>query len=247
MNKMQNNHSEEIQYQYPIGRSQLESLGFIMFASAMATSSLFVISQGVLQIVTGVISGHSDSLISNLRITEDPKLLYAFHWYGVAVLGATILIKLVLYLYCRKYSHSPAVQAYTIDHINDVIASIASLIAVLVSQWVWWFDPAGAVIVSCFFILNWMREAWDHVTKITGRNAPKIAEEVEILCKNYELIQQLISVRAWHSGNKVHVHIKICINSVISLKEVQNLSEDIQNAVLNIKNIERCYITPICN
>jgi divalent metal cation (Fe/Co/Zn/Cd) transporter len=157
-NRMQQNVTHETKYMYPIGQARLEPIAFVIFASAMVTSSAFVIFQSCIQIVQGLVKGPQDAQLGS--ITKDPYLITIFHWIGVSVLCFTVISKTILYFYCRRFMSSPAIQAFTIDHRNDVIANVVAVVAVLVSSYVWWIDPLGAILLSVFFIYNWSSEAW---------------------------------------------------------------------------------------
>ena len=62
-------------------------------------------------------------------------------------------MKFMLMVYCRSFSNE-IVRAYAQDHLFDVVTNMIGLIAaVLASIFVWWIDPAGAVVV-CQLVTN---------------------------------------------------------------------------------------------
>jgi divalent metal cation (Fe/Co/Zn/Cd) transporter len=146
---------------YPVGRARLEPLGFIVFASVMSTASLFLIIEGAKQIIEGIvyISRGQEIPENVLSLSTDPKILAAFHWVGVATLAFTIIIKFFLWILCRRATYSSSCQAYATDHILDVITNVVALVAVFVTEWVWWFDPAGAIVLSIYIVYRWSKES----------------------------------------------------------------------------------------
>ena len=64
-------------------------------------------------------------------------------------------MKLALYLYCRG-SSSPAVQAFALDHLNDVVVNSVGLAGALLGANVQpWLDPAVAMAMAVWVIWAW--------------------------------------------------------------------------------------------
>jgi divalent metal cation (Fe/Co/Zn/Cd) transporter len=160
-NRMRNTKSPTMHMHYPVGRARLEPLGFIVFASVMSTASLFLIIEGAKQIIEGIIykSRGQDIPENILSLSTNPAVLTAFYWVGVAVLAFTIVLKFILWLLCRRATYSTSCQAYATDHFLDVITNLVALVAVFVTQWVWWFDPMGAILLSIYIVYRWSKES----------------------------------------------------------------------------------------
>ena len=77
-----------------------------------------------------------------------------------AILGAATAVKILLWLYCVALQHkSDSVMALAEDHRNDILSNataIACGIGASSSRKVWWIDPAGAILISCYIIWSWM-------------------------------------------------------------------------------------------
>ena len=95
---------------YPVGRRRLEPIGIVVFSSAMATVSLFVIVEGARQL-----SGGSPDPGDPAPTASEVAAL-------AGTLGAVVAVKFSLWLFCRG-SADPAVTAYSSDHRNDTLSN----------------------------------------------------------------------------------------------------------------------------
>ena len=65
----------------------------------------------------------------------------------IGIMVFVTLVKLFLVFYCRTYKNE-IVRAYAQDHFFDVITnSIGLLAAFMASEFYWWMDPVGAILV----------------------------------------------------------------------------------------------------
>lgn len=90
-----------------------------------------------------------------VRVSLQEKLAlngYDKAWL-IGVMSFVTLVKLFLTFYCRSYKNE-IVRAYAQDHFFDVMTnSIGLLAAIMASQFYWWMDPAGAILVYCSFVV----------------------------------------------------------------------------------------------
>ncbi|KAL0486895.1 metal tolerance protein [Acrasis kona] len=246
-NRMRNKMSASARMQYPVGRARLEPLGFIIFASVMSTASLFLIVEAVQQIAEGaayMIKGIPQPE-NVLAISDDPYILNVFYWVGVGALGFTIIVKFLLWLLCRRgVSFSSACDAYATDHMNDVLTNIVALVAVLVTQWIWWFDPAGAIFLSAYIVYRWSKETIPHVLNLVGRVADReFVNKVTFMAMNHnENIQKVDTVQAWYMGAGLYVELDIVVDPQLPLPEAHDIAEELQLLVEQLSDVERCYV-----
>lgn len=98
----------------------MEPLGIIIFSVVITTSFSQVLITSVERLTAGEIE----------TIDLDP--------FSMAILISNILVKGVLWLWCRSIKGSSSVQALAQDHENDVVFNIASTI----------FPVAGTYIIQ---------------------------------------------------------------------------------------------------
>ncbi|KAI9312567.1 hypothetical protein BX666DRAFT_2030893 [Dichotomocladium elegans] len=129
-------------YSYPVGKARLEPLGIIIFSVVITTSFTQVLI----------------SSIERLTDTSKPINTIDLDALSLGILIFNVLIKALLWLWCRSVKGSTSVQALAQDHRNDVIFNTASMAFPVVASWAKmpWVDPAGAIGLSLYIIYEWM-------------------------------------------------------------------------------------------
>ena len=90
---------------YPVGRRRLEPIGVLVFSVIMVTSFVQVAIEGLHQVTSG------NQTIVQLTIP------------AVAIMGATVVIKFLCWLWCRLIKNS-SVQALAQDAMTDVVVKL---------------------------------------------------------------------------------------------------------------------------
>jgi hypothetical protein len=107
-------------FKYPEGKTRLEPVGTVLFASVMGMASLQILVESAKRFVTGFEEGGVELHMSIIPIS---------------VLVLTIVSKTALYFYCSwvaENENSPTVEAYAQDHGNDIITNcVATACAML--------------------------------------------------------------------------------------------------------------------
>jgi len=127
-------------HHYPVGKARMEPLGIIVLASVMVTSFTQVMLQSFERLFAG---------------SEEPPV--DLGTVILALLAFNILVKTILWLWCRTMKDSPSVLALAQDHNNDVVFNIFSTFFPVAGQFLglWWLDAVGAIILSIYIISEW--------------------------------------------------------------------------------------------
>ena len=124
---------------YPAGKSRFEPVGVVIFSSCMFTATLQL-------------------LLSSIQVLIEQDLDLQVDFWTLMVLLTTIVLKLILWLYCRTVGNSETVNALSLDHRNDVISNIFGVTTALAGfHFRWWIDPLGAVFISLYLMFIWAR------------------------------------------------------------------------------------------
>ena len=124
---------------YPAGKSRFEPVGIVMFSSCMFTATFQLLISSIQTLIT-----------QDIDITVDTLTL--------VILMITIVLKFILWMYCRTIKGSEAVNALAIDHRNDVISNIFGVTTALLGYHLyWWIDPVGAIVISLYLMFTWFR------------------------------------------------------------------------------------------
>jgi cation diffusion facilitator family transporter len=237
-------------YAYPMGKSRLEPLGFIIFAAVMATAALQIVRQGIQDIIQGFINGEPFIRTNGVPVGGqflgfgNKTLEKIFFYAAIVVLGFTAMVKGTLWQICKRCKHSPSVQAYAFDHRNDLLTNSLLLCGVFVSRWLWWIDALIAVILSCYIIYSWIMQSMEHIVKLVGRVAEtEFLQKVTYIAMNHhKSVLKVDTVQAWYLGMNMYVEVDIVLPEDMSLREAHDIGEQLQLKIEKLPDVERCYV-----
>lgn len=219
--------SRHDQYAYPIGRRRLEPVGILVFSVIMVLSFFQVAIEGF------------------QRLTGPDHNLVALTIPAIAIMAATVVIKFACWLWCRLIPNS-SVQALAQDAMTDVVFNTFSIIFPLVGYYagIWWLDPLGGVLLSCYVIINWSHTSSEHIRNLTG--AAATADERNILLyltmRFAKTIRAIQGLQAYHSGDKLNVEVDIVLDEGTSLRDSHDLGESLQYVIESVPNVDRAFV-----
>ncbi|PRW59960.1 putative aldo-keto reductase 2 [Chlorella sorokiniana] len=214
-------------YQYPVGKERMEPLGIIVFSVIMGTAAFQVIVEGV----KALLSGAAPDLGGKMGIVVGGTL-------GV------VAMKLALFLYCRG-SPSPAVAAFALDHLNDVLVNGVGLAgAVLGARVAAFWDPAIAIALSLWVVWTWGGQARQHLVNLVGRSAPPdLLQRLTYLAFYHdERVQKIDTVRAFTLGNSYIAEVDIVLDPLMTLREAHDIGESLQVKLELLPEVSRAYV-----
>ncbi|KAF7086033.1 hypothetical protein CFC21_089391 [Triticum aestivum] len=216
-------------YKYPIGKLRVQPVGIIVFAAIMATLGFQVLVQAIEQLVE---NEPGDKLTSEQLI-----------WLYSIMLSATA-VKLALWFYCRSSGNS-IVRAYAKDHYFDVITNVVGLVAaVLGDRFLWWIDPAGAVLLAVYTIANWSGTVLEQAVSLVGRSAPpEMLQMLTYLAMKHDArVQRVDTVRAYSFGALYFVEVDIELSEDMRLREAHAIGESLQEKIEKLPEVERAFV-----
>ncbi|KAG6787607.1 hypothetical protein POTOM_003649 [Populus tomentosa] len=215
-------------YKYPIGKLRVQPVGIVIFAAIMATLGFQILIQAVEQLIQ---HKPTEKMSSN-------QLL----WLYAIMLSATA-VKLALWLYCRS-SRNEIVRAYAKDHYFDVVTNVVGLIAaVLGNKFYWWIDPAGAILLAVYTIINWSGTVVENAVSLVGQSAPpEFLQKLTYLVLRHPLVQRVEMIRAYTFGVLYFVEVDIELPEELPLKEAHVIGETLQNKIEKLTEVERAFV-----
>ncbi|KAJ4885067.1 putative metal tolerance protein C3 [Raphanus sativus] len=217
-------------YKYPIGKLRVQPVGIIIFAAVMATLGFQVLLVA------------AEQLIAN----EPPEKMSheQLVWLYSIMLSATA-IKLVLWIYCKS-SRNHIVCAYAKDHHFDVVTNVLGLIsAVLGNAFYWWIDPAGAILLAIYTIVNWSGTVMENAVSLIGQTAPpEFLQKLTylVLRQGADNIKCVDTVRAYTFGVLYFVEVDIELPENLPLKEAHAIGESLQIKLEELPEVERAFV-----
>ncbi|ODV58429.1 cation diffusion facilitator family transporter ASCRUDRAFT_17996, partial [Ascoidea rubescens DSM 1968] len=227
-NKLSTSSDWKSRIKYPIGRARLEPIGVLVFSIIIIISFLEVIRESLVSLFNN----------KNKNPIEIGKS-------SVLIMGSTILIKFLCWLYCKSIKSS-SIEALTQDAMTDVIFNSFSLLMPLIGSKlnIWWVDPISALFLSVYIVIAWSLTALNHINNLTGSKASKF-DEFQILylvLRFADTIERITKINCYHVGDNINVEIDIMLNPDLNLKDSHDIGEAVQYAIETLPTIERCFV-----
>ncbi|CAG5136550.1 unnamed protein product [Candidula unifasciata] len=225
-------------YNYPQGRTKLEPVAVIILSVVMALCSLQLIRESVEKIIHLASDGAS---LPNVDVVT------------FLISGSTVVIKLVLWLVCRRVN-SAIVQALAQDHRNDVLSNTVAIIcgylgsqnfmSVTGEYGFAFVDPVGAIIISIYIMFNWWQTGSEQIKMLTGHTArPDLLSKLTWVCVNHHPeIRHIDTVRAFHFGSNFLVEVDIVLPGDMILREAHDIGESLQHRLESLPEVERAFV-----
>ncbi|XP_062015956.1 metal tolerance protein 10-like [Rosa rugosa] len=216
------------QYRYPIGKTRMQPVGIVVFASVMATLGLQILFE----------SGRQ--LLMKTQPDKDPEK----EKWMIGIMVSVTVVKIVLTVYCRRFKNE-IVRAYAQDHLFDVITNAIGLAsAVLAVRFYWWIDPIGAIIIALYTMGNWAKTVMDNVWSLIGKTAPAeyLAKLTYLIWNHDKEIKHIETVRAYTFGVNYFVEVHIVLPGDMSLSDAHNIGEVLQEKLENLPEVERAFV-----
>ncbi|PON98800.1 Cation efflux protein [Trema orientale] len=216
------------EFHYPIGKSRMQPVGIVVFASVMATLGLQVLFE----------SGRE------LIIKARPERDSVKEKWMIGIMVSVTVVKFVLMAYCRRFNNE-IVRAYAQDHFFDVITnSIGLAAAVLAIKFYWWIDPLGAILIALYTMGNWSNTVMENVWSLIGRTAPPeyLAKLTYLIWNHHEEVKHIETVRAYKFGSNYFVEVHIVLPGEMSLGEAHTIGEILQEKIEKLPEVERAFV-----
>ncbi|KAL3076757.1 hypothetical protein niasHS_011494 [Heterodera schachtii] len=213
-------------YLYPVGRTRLEPAALIIVSVIMALASLQMILKSFNSIVYNDINPQVD-------------------WPTIAIMVATVMVKLILFLLCRRVKNSSSSLVLAQDHRNDCLSNSIALLCAFGAQKFWlYLDPIGAIAVSVYIAVTWYNTGKEHLKKLSGLSAkPEFINRIIKVCIDHDpRIKFIDTVLVYHFGLRFLVEVHIGLDEHMSVKEAHDIAETLQNAIESMPDVERAFL-----
>uniref|UniRef100_A0A0N5CCA1 ZT_dimer domain-containing protein n=1 Tax=Strongyloides papillosus TaxID=174720 RepID=A0A0N5CCA1_STREA len=213
-------------YSYPRGRNRLEPLALIIVSIIMGIASLQIIIQSMKSIIEGTINPQLD-------ITS------------ISIMISTIVIKMILYLACYRFSSSQSIQILAMDHRNDCISNFFALLcAALAKYFIIYADPIGAVAVSVFIAKSWLSTGLEHSQMLVGRSGDGtlISRVINVTMNYHEDIKKVEKVLVYHIGVKFLVEVYVRLDGEMTLCRSDSILQGLQEGLECLDFVERAFV-----
>lgn len=157
-------------------------------------------------------------------------------WLTLAILAASILVKLWLAAFCRKLGKaigSAALEATAADSRNDVISTAAVLAAAILGQWLHWqIDGYVGLAVALFILYSGIGIARDTVDPLLGEAPdPALVDRIGSKIRSYDKVLGIhdLMVHDYGPGRRfasVHVEMDCREDPLVCHDIIDNIERD---------------------
>eukprot|EP00049_Salpingoeca_infusionum_P022190 m.5510 g.5510 ORF g.5510 m.5510 type:complete len:414 (-) comp5024_c0_seq1:194-1435(-) len=219
---------------YPIGRSQLEALGIMVFSTVMGMTSVQLIVSSITNIAsTSQEEGYPDTSVSLSTYI---------------VLLVVVLLKVVSLAVClpaRK--HSEACAALVQDHANDTVTNALSLLIVFLAAKypsAWFIDPMFAILFSLVILIGWMATGYRQLSLLSGLVAdPEVIARITwVALHSSPHIKAIDTVVAFHVGTTIITEVDIVLDCSLGIILAHDVAEQLTRDLEQLPEVQRAYV-----
>lgn len=170
-----------------------------------------------------------------------------FSIYLVIVCIATIIVKIILFIYTNKISkkfNNILLRANAKDHFNDCIVTSFTLISIFLSlKGIYWVDGIvglGIAIWICYTGIKIFIESYNVLMDISIDENTK--DIILNLVHNYKEIKSIENIYSTPSGYSHIIILTICVDGSMSTFDSHNLADNLEQDIKNLDNISDAII-----
>ncbi|KAL8780111.1 MAG: hypothetical protein Q9194_001081 [Teloschistes cf. exilis] len=231
---------------FPSGKARIETAGNIVFCFLMTAVSFILIVLASMELAEGNPAPRSCIPVPDNNNCA-PLSTKKFYLQSVIVISIAFFVKLALFCYCwslrNVYSQIHILWA---DHRNDIIINGCGFFTSLGGSLLrWWIDPMGAIILSLLIATIWLRTAYAEFQLLIGVTADTSLQQwITYISMTHapDMIRQLDTVRAYHSGPRIIVEVDVVMDAEETLKATHDVAEALQMKLESLPDVERAYV-----
>jgi cation diffusion facilitator family transporter len=208
--------------EHPFGHRQLESISAIVVGAFILTTGITIFWESVnkvYELIIGVETGRSASI------------------WALSIALATFVIKLGLYFYTRGTAgktRNPTLRALANDHLNDIMASVAVIIGVVLGRLgYFWMDPAAGAIVAVYIIKTGVEIIMDSSTELMDHVPDdEFGRELRDVTLLVEGVKGIDDLGLHRFGPYYTISMTISVAGDISIDEGHSISNTVEERLM---------------
>ncbi len=175
------------------------------------------------------------------------KQEFVFSWTLVIVCLITIITKLFLYLYTkslyRKYEDL-LLKANMIDHRNDCILTLCTLVSILFSLiGIYFLDGIVGMMISIWIFYTGIKIFIESYNVLMDRSIDSKTMDVILkLIESYKEIKKVDSIASTPIGYKYIITITIYVDGNMTTFESHNIADKLEKSIESIETISKAII-----
>lgn len=175
---------------------------------------------------------------SVLKLISPTPLDHTWFWLSTVILSASVLVKIYMFLYNRKYGRktaSPVMLATAADSASDAIATFAVLVTSVITFLTDWqyLDGATGLVVSILIFHAGIRAVKDTLLPLLGKPPePELIEEIRRIVLEFDPIIDIhdLVVHDYGPGRMmISLHAEVPADG--SILEIHDVIDNAENAL----------------
>ena len=168
--------------------------------------------------------------------------------FALWVALGTVAIKIILFFYVRKLgkeTRNPIVDALAYDHRNDIFSASAASVGIFLSQnGLPWGDPLAGALVALLILRTGvyiLRES--SVALMDAVPSKELAQQISVLIKNVQGVQQLEEVQAHRFGPHLVINLTIGIDGSLTVRQGDRIATNVELLIYeSLPNIRHIHV-----
>lgn len=175
------------------------------------------------------------------------KETFTFSWFLVAVCIATIIVKLILFLYTyhlsKKYKNI-LLEANMKDHRNDCIVTTFTLISILLSLLnIFWFDGVVGIGISIWICYTGVKIFIESYNVLMDISIDADTEKMILdLAHSYKDIKKLDDISSTPVGYQYIIVLTIYVDGNMSTFDSHDLADSLEHDITKLDKIYKTII-----
>ena len=204
--------------EHPYGHRQLESISAIVVGAFILTTGIAIFWESVNK-VYDILSGHQTGQGAS--------------YLALYIAAGTFILKIFLYYFTRNSTHktgNPTLKALANDHLNDIMASVAVVVGIVLGKLGWfWMDPAAGAIVAIYII----KTGIGIILESSGELMDSFPDEefkndLRSIALSSEGVAMIEDLGIHRFGPYFMVHMTICVKGDITVDAGHIISENVE-------------------
>lgn len=218
---------------HPYGHEKFESITTIAFGIVLVVVAIQLIISGAETLI--------DYFSNGIEIVQPETI-------AIVAVIATIIVKLALFFATNisyKKAKSQALKALAVDHISDVLVSVALLIGVVLalSGYVF-FEPIAGIIVAIFIGYNGAQLIIESIGQVVDEAAEtEDINQVKELTKSVKGVLRIDKIRTRKFGLKLFIDIEIAVDGKLTVDESHDIAEEVHDLIEEkMDHVKHCMV-----
>lgn len=208
--------------EHPYGHRQLENIAAIVVGAFILTTGIAIFWDAINK-VFNQLSGHAPGRSASFAVL-------------IIAIG-TILLKIFLYFYTNKIYRkvdNPMVRALANDHLNDIMATAAVVVGVIMGRLGFhWMDPAAGAIVAFYIAKTGVEIIMDSSADLMDSVPdPEFGRQVRNIALQVEGVYRIEELGVHRFGHLFTINMTIGVDGSLSVEEGHKLSHAVEDALM---------------